>query len=657
MRIEHPFKLQKQPLDLAPGLCLYGVLSLVWWLYLPGLSGGFLFDDFPNLAPLGAYGGIADWTSFKDFVLSGFSGPTGRPISLASFALDANTWPADPYPFKRTNLLIHLLTGCFVLWSSLKLLALLGTDSRKAAWIALISATLWLLHPLFVSTTLYVVQRMAQLSALFVLAGMTAFLHGRGLLENRRLAAYVFMTGGLGLGTLLAVLSKENGALLPVLVLVIEWVLRARPQVIKPHKLWHLVCVQLPALALLAYLALHIDLSPDLWPARNFDQPERLLTQARVMWDYLGALFMPHVEGNGLFQDGYVISRGWLSPPSTLFAALGLAMLFGLGVALRRRSPLVAVSILFFFAGHLLESSVIGLEIHFEHRNYLPAAFLFLPLAAAPFWRTHRIDARLLAAPLLAFLVLLTFTSHQRTQLWGDGEKLELFWALNAKNSPRAANTVAAHMLRQGRLDESITYLENITRQLPHSSLLLIRLLMHQEAAGLATPTHYQQTAEKLAHAQFDAQAIEAVREFTELVIEQLPQPDHRAALILLFDRLDAHERFGGFLQYQRYSAYARGRLALSFDNADSALAHFQTSASLFGDVDAALQMLSELAMSGSYSQALEMLEAANRIFATQSPKTLKRSADIYSHELQRLKSTLEDDLARSANPGSSAAQ
>ena len=38
----------------------------------------------------------------------------GRPVSLMSFTLDGQNWPTDPYPFRITNLLLHLANGLLI---------------------------------------------------------------------------------------------------------------------------------------------------------------------------------------------------------------------------------------------------------------------------------------------------------------------------------------------------------------------------------------------------------------------------------------------------------------------------------------------------------------------------------------------------------------
>src|SRR5687768_2841566 len=102
------------PLATAPrrvalaALLLFAAVALAYW---PGLHGGFLFDDYANLDALGRYGGVRDLHSFLYFLTSGEADPTGRPLAQLSFLLDARDWPADPWPFKRSNVLLHLLNG------------------------------------------------------------------------------------------------------------------------------------------------------------------------------------------------------------------------------------------------------------------------------------------------------------------------------------------------------------------------------------------------------------------------------------------------------------------------------------------------------------------------------------------------------------------
>lgn len=192
---------------------LYVVVFLIYW---PGLGGPFLFDDYPNLSQMAAIGGVKDWPSFQAFVLGGFSGPTGRPISLFSFLLNATSWPADPYTFKVFNVLIHIVNSILIYLITrtfLKVALPSGStntiNDRCLSLLALLCAAVWVLHPYLTSTTLYVIQRMAMLSALFCLLGIYLYLKGRQLFLEVPSRGIMLMCLGVGLGTFLPYSRKK----------------------------------------------------------------------------------------------------------------------------------------------------------------------------------------------------------------------------------------------------------------------------------------------------------------------------------------------------------------------------------------------------------------------------------------------------------------
>ena len=86
-------------------VCFSLLLLSTYLLYIPGLTGEFIFDDGPNIGPLGMYPNLNSWDNFWLFLLEGSSGPTGRPISLASFYLNDTHWPSTPSGFINTNIL------------------------------------------------------------------------------------------------------------------------------------------------------------------------------------------------------------------------------------------------------------------------------------------------------------------------------------------------------------------------------------------------------------------------------------------------------------------------------------------------------------------------------------------------------------------------
>lgn len=634
---------------LLPIASLALLMCLVGLVYLPGLQGGFLFDDYPNLEEMGNYGGIVNWETLKAFVLNGTSGPTGRPISLLSFLLNDNTWPSHASYFKLTNLLIHIACGLSLFWATILLLRFYAVDDRKAVWIALLSTAFWVLHPYFVSTTLYIVQRMAQLTTFFSLLGIIGYLKGRLLLGSRPVASYVLMTLSIGLGTLLATLSKENGALLPLLLLVIEFCRPANEP--KPAWQWSLMFLWLPSLAVVAVIVHYIDWTNAAWLTRPFNQSERLLSEGRIMWEYLSSLFVPQIEGRGLFQDGYAKSSGWLNPITTLPSHLGLLVLLLGALLARKRLPLFSVAMLFFLAAHLMESTVIGLELYFEHRNYLSALFLFLPLAAVLVWLADRIAPTVvvfIACLIIAFLALLTW---QRSSLWADSQRLELYWAQSSPDSPRAQNTVAAYLINQGRIDEANRVIEQAARHLPDSSLLTIRLLLQKVYTSAASHDDFRLAGDQLAMQPFDAQAVKGLRTLNDFVISAKNKREYLQWMQDLLMRAQANENYKAVPLFIRIMPYLNAQLYLAQGNTDQALASYLKAMELYRETDASLAMVSEMAIDGHLREALQLLDRAEVLYKAQPEKTLRRSAGVYDSEFHRLRVVLHDSMGSSTKP------
>jgi tetratricopeptide (TPR) repeat protein len=475
-----------------PFLAFGALLVVAWLAYWPGRTGSYLFDDYSNLATLGDYGRIDTWWKVVAFLTSGFAGPTGRPLSLATFLLDARNWPAAPEAFKLTNVAIHLINGVLLAGLSAALARALGLARQPAAWVGVLTAGLWLLDPFWVSTTLYVVQRMAMLAATFVFAGLWGYAHGRALLaQGRRRAGYAWMSASLALGTLLAVLSKENGALLPLLAWVLEALVfdrnhTALEQGGRAFLAWRWVFIRLPALAVLAYLATFL---PGLWTGaaagRDFTPLQRLLTESRIVWTYLGDIWLARAHDGGLFHDDIVLSTGLLRPLSTLFAVLGILALIAFAALSRwSRHPVVAaagVALGFYLAGQVMESTWLQLELAFEHRNYLPAGLMFLPLAFIGGRSSFVANAIKLDLtprwPLwlaIALLALFALQTARRAEVWGKPFQQALVWAREHPDSPRAQSYLANFWSNTGNTPEAARLLDAALRQHPRSLILLI---------------------------------------------------------------------------------------------------------------------------------------------------------------------------------------
>lgn len=633
--------------DICPALFLMFILSAVVFVYLPGLQGGFIFDDFPNLEDLSFYGGVTDFESFKSFVFNGFSGPLGRPLAMASFLLDGNSWPTSPESFKATNLKIHLLSGLVLIWTTLNLLRLyqFGTSENIRVWVALLSGAIWMLHPYLVSTTLYVVQRMAQLAALFVFAGIAGYLHGRLLIIRGQIkAGYVWMSCFLGGCTVLSVFSKENGILLPLLVLIIEF---CSPKT-HSHLLvwWKAIFLWFPSVVVIFILLRAIDFSSDAWPNRIYSQPERLLTEARIVWEYLYHLYLPQIEGRGLFQDGYHFSRSFISPPITLVAWVCLVTLIVAAIRLRRRLPILSLALLFFLGAHLIESTVLNLELYFEHRNYAASAFLFLPVAVVLVSLNKITKVWVPVCGIVLMLMMLSFLTWERAKLWADTENLQLYWAASTPESPRALNKIGYSLYGAGSYDRALVHMQEATQNHPNNSFLNISLLLMKVHLKSAEQADFADAAKKIRKQPFDTQATVGMRRLIELAIKERNQMYLEGGLSLL-QAAENNVSFMKISMFERLTPYLKGRIYLALGKFDSAYSEFNSAISLYADADASLGIVAEMANSKRPVEALLLLKHAETLLKQQSDSSLRRSRNFYESEYLRLYSVLKDDIAQ----------
>ena len=200
------------------------------------------------------------------------------------------------------------------------------------------------------------------------------------------------------------------------------------------------VTVVLPAGLAVAGLIVTWDAIVQGYVFRDFTLWERLLTQSRVLFFYLGLLLFPHIRAFGLYHDDFVLSTGWLDPWTTLVSVLAWAVLAGLALWGVRRRALWSFAVLWYLVGHALESSLLSLELVFEHRNYLPS---FGILFAAAYYLVRGLDwlaaKPRLIYPLLGMLVVvLAFITFTRAGIWSDRITLNTFTAQNHPESYRS---------------------------------------------------------------------------------------------------------------------------------------------------------------------------------------------------------------------------
>lgn len=582
--------------------------------YWPGLGGPFVLDDFGVLAALGDRGGVTDWATFKAYVLGGKAGPTGRPLALLTFLIDANNWPTDSFPIKRTNLILHLLNGVVLGLVITQILKTLQYDKQRTQWIVLFSVAAWLLHPFLVSTTLYAVQRMTQLVALFVFLGLAGYLYGRSFIASDKTKAYVLMSLSIGMCTLLAMISKENGVLLPLLIGTLEFTIVASQgkRLVAISRYWTLIFIVLPSAVIAGYLGLQFfkDDFFEVVSPRDFSVYERLLTQPRVLVDYLHHWLIPRLYTTGVFQDHFIKSSGILSPATTALSALLHLAIVILAIVKRRHWPMFAFAALFFYASHLLESTVINLELYFEHRNYLATAFIFLPLVALLQSSSNR---TLFFAVTISVLVILTGFTRYSATVWKSIPSIVEASAHKAPTSARAQVQYALLLFNADRFDDSLVVMERAIDNIPGDNpLLLVNRARIQCKLAVLDAEKYRDFSALVSRLAYDSRMLDA---YTSLIrdVAQNRCPDVKTVNFRqLFEDMLLVQRNADrqSLEYSHIQ-YLIGFVEVYSGNATRAVEAFEASLQANPGAKISMVMAGLLATNNYLEEALHMSDLA----------------------------------------------
>lgn len=473
-------------------LSTLGLLSLVALVLWPALYGGFIFDDYPIFAENPAIH-VSGW-HWQEWqrVWAWSHINIQRPLAMLSYALNY-VLGGSTFGFKLTNLCIHLLNMVLVLLLARHLLKAAWPSQpnndmarRRQSYWALGIATAWAIHPLQVSTVMYVVQRMEMMGFTFVLLALLSYWHARQRQQaGQRAWPWLALFGVL---TVAGYTAKETAVLIPGYALLIELTLlrfvAAKPSVTRAWITLYAVGCTAAALVLALYVLPQLT-QPASFAARDFTAWQRELTQLRALPMYLYWCLLPLPSHLQFYYDNYPVSVGLLHPITTLLGGLLLLGLLLFAIAVRHRRPLLALGIGWFFLAHALTSGPIALELVFEHRNY-PALFgVVLAVADLLQLVSQRTGARSIGLIATILILNLGFLTGLRALTWSSPFQLASALVDANPGSSRAALDLARRYraMSQGNEDSplyslSIKELERATQlsgasPLPEEALLL----------------------------------------------------------------------------------------------------------------------------------------------------------------------------------------
>jgi Tfp pilus assembly protein PilF len=375
-----------------------------------------------------------------------------RPLPNLTFALNWYAGRDNPTGYHLVNICIHILTAFFLYLTVSQLLntPLLSRrfDADDAVFISLFGAVLWAVNPVQTQAVTYIVQRMAQMAALFYVAGL--YFYAKARLSPDRSGRWYLLPAGLMF--CFAVFSKENAIMFPVTLILLEvlffntW---NRPLLNRSILLSGGILLAVGIIGIVLFFNGKPLSFLRGYHGRPFSFSERVLTEPRIVLFYLSQLFYPLPERLSISHH-VDLSYSLFSPWTTFFALLLVGLLIALAISLRHRYPLVSFAVLFFFVNHVVESTILPLELIFEHRNYLPSLFLFVPVAAVTrhLIKRYRTGNRWLSAAIIFCLLSIIIAwgrfTYERNRVWQSVETLWFDAMRKAPNQPGPINNIAA---------------------------------------------------------------------------------------------------------------------------------------------------------------------------------------------------------------------
>ena len=537
-------------------------------------------------------------------------------------------------------------------------------------------------HPLFVSTTLYIVQRETMLSATFALVGLTAYAGSRErAVRGMFSGVHPFRVGDWNLHCARGALQgKRCPTATPDMDRRCDRIGAGRADAALEHATR--TCVDAQNRTDCADTdAMHV-------PRQSRRRRIRLGAAGKpavdtrgaspdrgpVLLTYLGLLWLPQPYTTGLFNDAFPVSHGLLSPPGTLFGLALICALLAGAWRLRRRHPAFACAVLFFFAGHLMESGVIPLELYYEHRNYLPALLMFWPLAlwifglgsnpatSGPTDAAAELQLRALRRILALALPLgLAFLTFLRADLWGNVADQALVWAIKNPDSPRAQAYAAQTELARGHVALATTLLENGLIRNPDELQLTLNLLGARCQAGTLTSSDLDHAATAL------RTAPNTGRLGFDWFMRGLPIAQNGTCPVLNLESLDRLlVAAGENVEMQKVPGrvqdrlHMQGRIALARGQAERALQLFNAALDADSRPGAALEQAATLASAGYPLLARQHLDHLATVWIPPAGpgwtmpslhEWLLWKEGYWNHEIEHMRTLLAEDIAQTGTP------
>ncbi len=438
---------------------------LILAIYSNTFHSPFHFDDRHNIEERsGIQLKEISWSNIKN-TLYNEKGKLYRPVACFSLAINYYFGQKNVFGYHLVNVCIHFISSFFLFLLIYRLIHLPVFQNKYSAdayFIALLSAILWATNPLQTQAVTYIVQRMASLAGMFYVISMYFYIKGR--ISQEKYKKYLLFTG-CSIAGLLSFGSKENAAMLPLSLFLLDLFFLqglSRRNIIRALVTLSIILVFLSLLAIITggVSVFTPSYYSEAYDFRNFTLVERLLTQPRVLLFYISLLIYPMPYRLCLAHE-IPISYSLLQPVTTVFSIIAILSIIIIALLMANKYSLISFCIFFFFINHLVESTIFPLEMVFEHRNYIPSMFFFLPIALL--FRNgiaYFSYKRSLQAIIVGFVILLLVAQGHgtfiRNVVWKTEESLWIDVIEKYPHLSRGHHNLGNYYQRTGQNDKAI---------------------------------------------------------------------------------------------------------------------------------------------------------------------------------------------------------
>ncbi len=291
---------------------------------------------------------------------------------------------------------------------------------------------------------------------MFYLLSLLLYINGR--MSRVKWRSWALFCGCL-VSWVMALGSKEIAGTLPFIILIYEWYFfqDLGSDWLRKNIKYFFGLFAVLGLVILIYLGWSpFDKILATYANRDFTMTERVLTQFRVVVLYISLLLYPYPSRLNLLHH-ITTSNSLLEPITTLLFLLIIVGLIGLAFYIARRQRLISFCILWFIINLVIESSVIGLEMIYEHRLYLPMLGFALIVSCLlfHFLSKRRLWAIVVSAVIILFLCTGTYV---RNRVWRDSITLWSDVLSKSPQSHRAHNNLGNALKKQGRTAEAMEH-------------------------------------------------------------------------------------------------------------------------------------------------------------------------------------------------------